>query len=106
MRFVCRVSVFSAVFAVVALGQQRDPKPDPKKEPDQIRTRDVAKAVNFYSTEKEIARGKQLALAVARSASIVDDPVISEYVTRLAQNLARNSDAKFPLTPQGIRDEN
>jgi predicted Zn-dependent protease len=29
---------------------------------------------------------------------------VSEYVNRLAQNLARNSDAKFPLTTQVIQD--
>jgi predicted Zn-dependent protease len=95
------VVVFSTVFAIAALGQQKDPK----KDPDQIGTRDVAKGVNFYSIEKEIALGKQLAQEVTRNASIVDDPVISEYVNRLAQNLARNSDAKFPLTTKVIRDE-
>src|SRR5580704_5168403 len=78
---------------------------DKKKDPDQIGTRDVSKGVNFYSIEKEIALGKQLAQQVARNASIVDDPVISEYVNRLAQNLSRNSDSKFPLTTQVIRDE-
>src|SRR5579863_640213 len=101
MRFVRTAVVFSAVLAIAALGQQKDPKRDP----DQIGTRDVSKGVNFYSIEKEIALGKQLAQQVARNASIVDDPVISEYVNRLAQNLARNSDAKFPLTTQVIRDE-
>ena len=34
----------------------------------------------------------------------MSDPVVSEYVNRLAQNLARNSDAKFPLTTQVIQD--
>ena len=101
MRFVWRASAFSAVFAVAVLAQQKDPK----KDPDQIGTRDVSKGVNFYSIEKEIALGKQLAQQVARNASIVDDPVISEYVNRLAQNLSRNSDSKFPLTTQVIRDE-
>jgi predicted Zn-dependent protease len=105
MRFVRRVIVFSAVFAVALFGQQPAQQKDPKKDPDQIGTRDVAKGVNFYSIEKEIALGKRLAQEVARNASIVDDPVISEYVNRLAQNLSRNSDSKFPLTTQVIRDE-
>ena len=45
MRFVRTAVVFSAVLAIAALGQQKDPK----KDPDQIGTRDVAKGVNFYS---------------------------------------------------------
>lgn len=91
--------VFAAVLVIsVAFGQ------DPKKDPDQIGTRDVSKGVNWYSIQREIALGKQLATQVAQSAHIVTDPVISEYVNRLAQNLARNSDAKFPLTTQVIQD--
>lgn len=69
-----------------------------KDDPEQIGSRDVSKGVNFYSIEKEIALGKQMAQEVEREAKIVDDPVISEYVNRIAQNLVRNSDAKVPFT--------
>src|SRR5580698_5007199 len=65
-----------------------------EKDPDQIGNRDVGKGVNFYSIEKEIALGKQMAQEVERQAKIVDDPVIAEYVNRVGQNLVRNSDAK------------
>ena len=68
------------------------------RDPDQIGTRDVGKGVNFYSLEKEIALGKQMAQEVERESKIVDDPVVSEYVNRLGQNLVRNSDAKVPFT--------
>ena len=61
-------------------------------------TADVGKGVNFYSLEKEIALGKQLAQEVERQAKIVDDPIIAEYVNRVGQNLVRNSDAKVPFT--------
>src|SRR5271163_1389369 len=71
---------------------------DPKKDPDQIGNRDVGKGVNFYSLEKEIAIGKGLAQQVEKQAKIVNDPVISEYVNRVGQNLVRNSDAKVPFT--------
>jgi predicted Zn-dependent protease len=71
---------------------------DKKKDPDAIGDRDVGKGVNFYSLEKEIAIGKQLAQEVERQAKIVDDPVIAEYVNRVGQNLVRNSDAKVPFT--------
>jgi len=71
---------------------------DPKKDPDQIGNRNVGKGVNFYSLEKEIAIGKGLAQQVERQAKIINDPVISEYVNRVGQNLVRNSDAKVPFT--------
>ena len=78
---------------------------DKKKDPDEIGNRDVAKGVNFYSIEKEIALGKQLANEVERQAKIIDDPVISEYVNRVGQNLVRNSDAKVPFTIKVIDTE-
>jgi len=78
---------------------------DKKKDPDEIGNRDVGKGVNFYSLEKEIAMGKQLAQEVERQAKLVDDPVISEYVNRLGQNLVRNSDAKVPFTIKVIDSE-
>ncbi len=71
---------------------------DKKKDPDEIGNRDVGKGLNFYSIEKEIALGKQMAQEVERQAKIVDDPIIAEYVNRIGQNLVRNSDAKVPFT--------
>ena len=73
-----------------------------KDDPNQIGNRDVGKGVNFYSLEKEMALGKQLAEEVQRQAKMVDDPLISEYVNRIGQNLVRNSDAKVPFTFQVI----
>jgi predicted Zn-dependent protease len=78
---------------------------DKKKDPDEIGNRDVGKGVNFYSLEKEIALGKQLAQEVERQAKIVDDPVIAEYVNRVGQNLVRNSDATVPFTFQVVEGE-
>ena len=49
--------------------------------------------VNFYSLEKEVALGKQLAQEMEREAKLVDDPIAAEYLNRMAQNLARNSDS-------------
>ena len=65
---------------------------------DAIGNRGVGKGVNFYSVEREIALGKSLAQQVERSSRVVDDPVVSEYVNRVGQNLVRNSDAKVPFT--------
>ena len=53
---------------------------------------------NWYSIEKEVAMGKQYAAMVESSVKMVNDPVISEYVNRVGQNLVRNSDAKVPFT--------
>lgn len=65
---------------------------------NQIGARDVGRGVNFYSIEKEILLGKQIAQDVEKSAKLVDDPIVSEYVNRVGQNLVRNSDAKVPFT--------
>src|ERR1700751_5199577 len=78
---------------------------DKKKDPDEIGNRDVGKGVNFYSIEKEIALGKSLAQEVERQAKIVDDPTIAEYVSRVGQNLVRNSDAKVPFTIKVVDSE-
>jgi len=78
---------------------------DPKKDPDEIGNRNVSGTVNFYSLEKEIAIGKGLAQQVEKQAKIINDPVISEYVNRVGQNLVRNSDAKVPFTIKVIDSE-
>jgi len=78
---------------------------DSKRDPDEIGNRDVGKGVNFYSLEKEIAMGKQMAQEVERQAKIIDDPVIAEYINRVGQNLVRNSDAKVPFTIKVIDTE-
>jgi predicted Zn-dependent protease len=63
----------------------------------QIGNRRVAHR-SIISEDKEIAIGKQYAAQIDRSAKLVTDPVITEYVNRVAQNVARNSDLKIPLT--------
>src|SRR6476660_2998956 len=78
---------------------------DKKNDPEEIGNRDVGKGVNFYSLEKEIGLGKQLAQEVERQAKIIDDPVIAEYVNRVGQNLVRNSDAKVPFTIKVLDSE-
>ncbi len=76
-----------------------------KKDPDEIGNRDVDGKLNFYSIEKEIALGKGMAQDVERQSKIIDDPLISEYVNRLGQNLVRNSDAKVPFTIKVVDSE-
>jgi len=69
-----------------------------KDDVDAIGSRKLGKGPNFYSLEKEIALGKQLAQEVERSSKLIDDPVVTEYVNRVGQNLVRNSDARVPFT--------
>src|SRR3984893_12189802 len=80
--------------------QQANPnvKPGSRADVDAIGNRNVGKGLDFYSLEPEIALGKQLAQEVDKSAKFIDDPVVLEYVNRVAQNLVRNSDAKVPFT--------
>ncbi len=54
--------------------------------------------INFYSLNKEVNMGRQLAADVDRQGKFVDDPVVNEYVNRVGQNLALHSDAKIPFT--------
>src|SRR6266404_5051610 len=80
--------------------QQQDtvnPK-NSKEDVDAIGNRSVGKGVNFYSLEKEIALGKGLAQEVERSAKLIDDQIVAEYVNRVGQNLVRNSYARVPFT--------
>jgi predicted Zn-dependent protease len=78
---------------------------DKKKDPDAIGDRNVTCKVNWYSLEKEIGLGKQLAQEVERQSRVINDPVIAEYVNRVGQNLVRNSDAKVPFTIKVIDGE-
>ena len=80
--------------------QQKDtvtPK-NSKEDVEAIGNRNVGKGVNLYSLEREIGLGKQLAQEVERSSKLIDDPVVTEYVNRVGQNLVRNSDARVPFT--------
>jgi beta-barrel assembly-enhancing protease len=53
---------------------------------------------NWYSVEGQINMGRQYAQQVDSSSKLIQDPVITEYVNRLGQNLVRNSDSKVPFT--------
>ena len=85
------VLVFDAVVSI-GLSQQKN------SDIDEIGRRDINKhQINFISLEKEIALGKQLAAEIERTVKLLNDPVITEYVSRVGQNLVRNSDAKVPF---------
>jgi predicted Zn-dependent protease len=53
---------------------------------------------NWYSTDSEIKMGKQYAMDIERSTKFITDPVVTEYVNRIGQNIVKNSDCKVPFT--------
>jgi len=75
-----------------------------KNDIDDIGNRNVSKpgsgksVGDWYSYDAEIKMGKQYAMMVESSARMVKDPIVTEYVNRIGQNLVRNSDAKVPFT--------
>ena len=75
---------------------------DTKNDVNEIGNRKVAHR-SIISEEKEVAIGRQYATEVERNAKLVTDPIILEYVNRVAQNVARNSDLKVPLTVKVIK---
>src|SRR5262245_6257843 len=72
---------------------------DDKNNPALIGKRDINKGtIQFYSIEKEVAIGRQLAAEVDRSSKIINDPLVTEYVNRVGQNVVLHSDSKVPFT--------
>ena len=53
---------------------------------------------NWYSLDKQVAMGRSYSQQVEHGAKMINDPVVTEYVNRVGQNLVRNSDAKVPFT--------
>jgi predicted Zn-dependent protease len=49
-------------------------------------------------TESEIKQGRMIAAEVDRQAKFVEDPIITEYINRVGQNIVLHSDAKIPFT--------
>jgi predicted Zn-dependent protease len=95
----------AAVAFALAAGMVHADDKKKKDDPSQIGNRNVANCVNFYSIQKEMALGKQLAEEVARQSKLEDDPIVTEFVNRIGQNLVRNSDAKVPFTFQVVQDD-
>jgi hypothetical protein len=53
---------------------------------------------NWYSTDWEIRNGKAYSMEIEKSAHLVTDPVVAEYINRVGQNIVKNSDCKVPFT--------
>jgi predicted Zn-dependent protease len=71
------------------------------EDPNMIGKRNINKGIIAKmsgSTEKEVKIGRQLAAEVDRQAKFVEDPIITEYVNRVGQNIVLHSDARIPFT--------
>ena len=53
---------------------------------------------NWYSVEKQVSWGRSFSQQLESQVKMVNDPVVTEYVNRIGQNLVRNSDAQVPFT--------
>jgi beta-barrel assembly-enhancing protease len=53
---------------------------------------------NWYTVEGQVSRGRVYAQQIESQVKMINDPVITEYVNRVGQNIVRNSDAQVPFT--------
>src|SRR5438132_73052 len=53
---------------------------------------------NWYSLQKQIQMGKEFAQQIETTSKFVTDPVVTEFINRIGQNLVRNSDSLVPFT--------
>lgn len=89
------------------------PAPTPKgpgalkanEDPTQIGKRNINSGTGdkFFgwlggSREKEMQIGRQLSLEVEQQGKMVTDPIVTEYINRVGQNIVLHSDAKVPFT--------
>ncbi|HEX8369485.1 MAG TPA: M48 family metallopeptidase [Pyrinomonadaceae bacterium] len=81
------------------------------EDPNMIGKRNINKGSDSFfgwlggSQEKELALGRQLAVQIEQQAKLVEDPVITEYVNRVGQNIVLHSDAKIPFTIKVIQGD-
>ena len=63
------------------------------------------KGVDLYTIPQEVALGRQMSAEVDKQAHLINDPIISEYINRLGQNLASHANADFPVTVKMIQSD-
>ncbi len=75
-----------------------------KEDPSKIGTRNINGGSDKFfgwlggSKEKEAQIGAQLSREVEQQAKIIEDPLVTEYINRVGQNIVLNSDAKVPFS--------
>jgi len=77
--------------------QRKKDKVRAKYDVDRIGNRGVGHGVNMYSLSHERSIGESLARAIEQHSKVLNDPVVTDYVNRVAQKIVRNSDAEVPF---------
>jgi beta-barrel assembly-enhancing protease len=94
--------------------QTQTAKLDPKRplsdseNPDLIGKRNINKGFAGWlggAQEKEVALGRQLASEVEQQAKLNEDPIVTEYINRVGQNIVLHSDSKIPFTIKVINSD-
>jgi len=86
---------------IVEVGSQKENvKPGSIQDVSAVGNRDIGGRGlgNWYSTDTEIKMGKMYATEIEKSTRFITDPVVTEYVNRIGQNIVKNSDCKVPFT--------
>ena len=75
-------------------------KPGSEEDVSAVGNREIGKRGlgNWYSTDGEIKMGRGYAAEIDKSTKFITDPVVTEYINRIGQNLVKNSDCKVPFT--------
>ena len=90
--------------AAAASATKRKPK-NALEDIDRVGDRNVTGILNLFSMRQEVRLGKQFSDRISRQAVLVKDPLVTEFVNRIGQNLVRNSDVKVPVEIRVIRDD-
>jgi beta-barrel assembly-enhancing protease len=81
------------------------------EDPSQIGKRNINKGTDKFfgwlggSRDKEAAIGRQISAQVEQEVKLNEDPIITEYINRVGQNLVLHSDAKVPFTIKVINSD-
>jgi beta-barrel assembly-enhancing protease len=81
------------------------------EDPSQIGKRNINKGTDKFfgwlggSRDKEAAIGRQISAQVEQEVKLNEDPIITEYINRVGQNLVLHSDAKSPFTIKVINSD-
>ena len=70
----------------------------------QIGRRRVDQGLNFYSRQLEQKLGDKLTASIDAHLQLVNDPVVTAYVSRIEERIVQNSDAIAPVTVKIAKD--
>jgi beta-barrel assembly-enhancing protease len=101
MGYLSRSTIIFLVTALAASSGRAQSKRMPSdSDINLVGKRTVRGIANAFPIDHEINTGEFLSDEIARAFLIIDDPVATEYVNRLAGHLVENSDAKIPFKVQ------